>query len=128
MEADQHDDSKRRTFAALDHMSLGDLRIAISDKGATSTGSKACLLALFGRQRALPSTEPNCTGPEVITTPSPAPPVVVEALCIGVDRMNQRSLDRFTLDVWKRFDHRDLEPLKWAIIRRRRVLAMQLRP
>jgi len=30
--------------------------------------------------------------------------------------------------VWKRFDHRDLEPLKWAIIRRRRILAMQLRP
>ena len=30
--------------------------------------------------------------------------------------------------VTKRFDHRDLEPLNWAISRRRRVLAMQLRP
>ena len=64
----------------------------------------------------------------VVTTPSPAPPVIVAAWCIGVERMNRHSLDRFTRDIWKRFDHRDLEPLKWAIIRRRRVLAMQLRP
>jgi hypothetical protein len=41
-------------------------------------------------------------------------------------RMNRRALDCFTRDIWKRFDHRDLEPLKWAILRRRRVLAMQL--
>ena len=54
--------------------------------------------------------------------------MVVEAWCIGVERMNLRTLDRFTRDTWKRFDHRDLEPLKWAILRRRRVLAMQLRP
>ena len=67
-------------------------------------------------------------GPEVVTSPSPAPPVVVAAWCIGVERMNRRTLDRFTRDIWKRFDHRDLEPLKWTILRRRRVLAMQLRP
>jgi hypothetical protein len=30
--------------------------------------------------------------------------------------------------VWKRFDHRNLDPLKYAIIRRRRVLALQLWP
>jgi hypothetical protein len=39
--------------------------------------------------------------------------------------MDRRNLDRFTRDIWKRFDHWDLEPLKWAILRRRRVLAMQ---
>lgn len=59
---------------------------------------------------------------------SPAPPMVVEAWCIGVEHMNRRTLDRFTIDIWKRFDHRDLEPLKWAILRRRRVLAMQVWP
>jgi hypothetical protein len=67
--------------------------------------------------------EPNAGGEK-----SPAPPVVVECWCGMVERMNRRTLDRFTRDIWKRFDHRDLEPLKWVIIRRRRVLAMQLRP
>jgi hypothetical protein len=43
-----------------------------------------------------------------------------------VERMDRRALDRFTPDIWKRLDHRDLEPLKWAILRRRRVLQMQL--
>jgi hypothetical protein len=71
--------------------------------------------------------EPNYSGPEVVTSPSPAPPVVVEAWCIGVERMNRFTLDRFRRDIWKRFDYRDLEPLKWAIIRRRRILALQLR-
>jgi hypothetical protein len=42
--------------------------------------------------------------------------------------MDRKCLDRFTRDIWRRFDARDLEPLKWAILRRRRVLAMQLRP
>jgi len=72
--------------------------------------------------------EPNYPGPEVVTTPSPAPPIVVQPWCIGVERMSRRTLDRFTRDIWKRFDHRDLEPLKCAIIRRRRILAMRLRP
>ena len=31
-------------------------------------------------------------------------------------------LDRFTRDIWKRFDHTDLEPLKAAILRRREQL------
>jgi len=72
--------------------------------------------------------EPNYPGPEVVTSPSPAPPVVVECWCGMVERMSLKTLDRFTRDTWKRFDPGDLEPLKWAIIRRRRVLAMQLRP
>ena len=59
---------------------------------------------------------------------SSAPAVVVECWRGLVQRMDRRTLDRFTRDIWKRFDHRDLEPLKWAILRRRRVLAMQLRP
>jgi len=45
----------------------------------------------------------------------------------GVERMN-RLTRTDSRDIWRRFDHRDLEALKWAIIRRRRVLAMQLRP
>jgi hypothetical protein len=59
---------------------------------------------------------------------SPAPAVVVEWWCGLVERMDRRELDRFTIDIWRRFDHRDLEPLKAAILRRRRVLAMQLWP
>lgn len=46
--------------------------------------------------------------------------MVVEAWCIGVERMSRRALDRYTRDIWKRFDHRDLEPLKWALLRGRR--------
>ena len=59
---------------------------------------------------------------------SSAPAVAVQSWCGLVERMDRRTLNRFTRDIWKRFDHRDLEPLKWAIIRRRRVLALQLRP
>jgi hypothetical protein len=42
--------------------------------------------------------------------------------------MNRRALNRFTNDIWARFDPADLEPLKWAILRRRRVLARQAWP
>lgn len=79
---------------------------------------------------ALPPASPraNYPGLEVVTTPSPAPPIIVEAWCIGVERMNRRTLHRFTLDIWKRFDHRDLEPLRQAILRRRRMLACPVRP
>ena len=45
-----------------------------------------------------------------------------------VDTMDRVRLDKFTRETWRKFDPKDLEPLKWAIIRRRRVLAMQLRP
>jgi len=54
--------------------------------------------------------EPNYPGLEVLTSPSPAPPVVVQCWCGLVERMDRRTLDRFTRDIWKRFDHRDLEP------------------
>lgn len=72
--------------------------------------------------------EPNYPGPEVVTSPSPVPPVVVECWCGMVDRMNRRALNRFTKDIFSRFDHADLEPLKWAILRRRRALAAPIRP
>jgi hypothetical protein len=45
-----------------------------------------------------------------------------------VEHMDREHLDRFTRSTWRRYDPADLEPLKWAVIRRRRVLAMQLRP
>jgi hypothetical protein len=44
--------------------------------------------------------EPNYPGPEVVTTPSPAPPVVVEAWCIGVERVSRRTLNRFTKEIF----------------------------
>jgi len=72
--------------------------------------------------------EANYPGPEVVTTTSPAPRVVVECWCLMVERMGRVRLDKFTRETWKKFDAKDLEPLKWAILRRRRVLARQLRP
>ena len=45
-----------------------------------------------------------------------------------VAAMDRVRLDRFTRETWRKFDATDLEPLKWAIVRRRRVLAMRLRP
>jgi len=69
--------------------------------------------------------EPNYPGPELVTTPSPPPRVVVAVWCDMVATMDRVRLDRFTRDIWKRFDHPDLEALKWGILRRRRVLAMQ---
>jgi len=72
--------------------------------------------------------EPNYPGPEVVTTPSPAPAVVVECWCGMVERMDRVRLDKFTREIWRKFDPKDLEPLKRAILRRRRILAMQFRP
>ena len=42
--------------------------------------------------------------------------------------MDRRTLNRFTKDIWARFDERDLGPLKAAILRRRRALARPIRP
>ena len=72
--------------------------------------------------------EPNYPGPEVVTTKSPAPAVVVECWCLMVATMDRVRLDRFTRETWKTFDAKDLEPLKWVILRRRRVLAAPMRP
>ena len=33
-----------------------------------------------------------------------------------VETMNRVRLDRFTRETWRKFDAKDLEPLKWAII------------
>jgi len=42
--------------------------------------------------------------------------------------MDRRTLNRFTRDIWARFDERNLAPLKIAILRRRRALASPFRP
>ena len=59
---------------------------------------------------------------------SPVPGVVVECWCRLVERMDRKNLDAFTRRIWRKFDPADLESLKWAIIRRRRILARQLWP
>jgi hypothetical protein len=56
--------------------------------------------------------EPNYPGPEVVTSPSPPPPVVVECWCAMVERTNRVRLDKFTREIWRKFDPKDLEPLK----------------
>jgi len=66
--------------------------------------------------------------PEPNAQKSPAPPVDVECWCLMVETMNRVRLDGVTRETWRKFDAKDLEPLKAAIIRRRRVLAVQLRP
>jgi len=53
---------------------------------------------------------------------------VVECWCGLVERMDRRALNRFTRDIWARFDERDLEPVRAAILRRRRTLARHARP
>jgi hypothetical protein len=37
--------------------------------------------------------------------------------------LGRRTLNRFTKDIWARFDGQELEPLKGAILRRRRILS-----
>jgi hypothetical protein len=59
---------------------------------------------------------------------SSAPAVVVACWCGLVERMDRPCLDRFTRDIWRRFDERELAPLKEAILRRRHVLALTRRP
>jgi hypothetical protein len=59
---------------------------------------------------------------------SSAPAVVVQVWVDLTERMDRRTLDRFTRDIWARFDPKELEPLRAAILRRRRVLARCARP
>jgi hypothetical protein len=59
---------------------------------------------------------------------SPAPAVIVQVWVGMVERMNRRTLNRFTRDIWARFDDRNLAPLKIAILRRRRALSAPFRP
>ena len=63
-----------------------------------------------------------------MTTKSPAPPVVLECWIRMVETMDRVRLDKFTRETWRKFNAKDLEVLKWTILRRRRVVAMQLRP
>jgi hypothetical protein len=71
---------------------------------------------------------PRPTLPAPNAYKSPAPDVVVQCWCGLVERMNRRALNRFTRDIWARFDGATLAPLKIAIFRRRRVLARQAWP
>ena len=59
---------------------------------------------------------------------SPAPDVVVQCWIDLIQRMDRPALDRFTRMIWRRFDEDDLEPLRGAILKRRRVLARQAWP
>lgn len=52
----------------------------------------------------------------------------VECWCLMVETMNRVRLDKFTRDTWGKFDPKDLEVLKCAILRRRRVRAAPIRP
>jgi len=52
---------------------------------------------------------------------TPAPAVVVACWCGLVERMDRQALDRFTRDIWRRFDEKDLAVLKQAMLARRRV-------
>ena len=54
---------------------------------------------------------------------SSAPTVIVQCWCGLVRRMDRAALDRFTRDIWSRFDERDLVALKVAILERRAELA-----
>jgi hypothetical protein len=58
---------------------------------------------------------------------SAAPAVVVACWYGLVERMDRRALNRFTKDIWKRFDANDLGPLRDSILRRR-MLAAPIRP
>jgi len=51
-----------------------------------------------------------------MTTKRPAPPVVVECWCLMVATMDRVRLDKFTRETWKKFDAKDLEPLKDASV------------
>ena len=53
---------------------------------------------------------------------SSAPAVIVQCWCALVRRMDRPALDRFTRDIWARFDERDLTALKGAILDRRAEL------
>ena len=59
---------------------------------------------------------------------SPAPDLTVEVWVGMVERMDRRTLNRFTRDVWARFDDRNLAPLKIAFLRRRRAPASPVCP
>jgi hypothetical protein len=45
-----------------------------------------------------------------------------------VATMDRVRLDRFTRETWRKFDEKDLEPLKWAIILRWRAVGCPVRP
>jgi len=81
------------------------------------------------RRHRLPAEYPPAPGPEVPNaSKSSGLAVVVECWCGLVSTMQRPALDRFTRDIWRRFDPADLEPLKRAILRRREELGAAVRP
>lgn len=72
--------------------------------------------------------EVNYPCPECVTTKSPAPRIVVAVWCDMVATMDRVRLDKFTRDIWRRFDEAELHLLRDAILRRRRILARQAWP
>ena len=88
--------------------------------------------ASYSRMRRVPPKSTVDDLPRDIAPPngskSPAPPVVVQAWCLGVERMNRQELDRFTIRTGRILDERDLGDLRAASLRRRRVLARQAWP
>lgn len=78
------------------------------------------------RSHRLPAEYPPAPrDPPPNASKSPAPAVVVQCWCGLIEHMDRPALNRFTRDLWARFDHRDLEPLKAAILRRREELSAQ---
>ena len=65
---------------------------------------------------------PRPTLPAPNAVKSSAPAVVVACWCGLVERMDRPTLDRFTRDIWRRFNEADLGLLKAAILRCREAL------
>src|SRR5687767_8861880 len=88
--------------------------------------------APFTMRRVPPKSTVEDVPRAVVPTPnahkSPAPAVIVQVWVEMVERMTRRTLNRFTKDIWARFDDRDLAPLRIAILRRRRALSAPFRP
>jgi hypothetical protein len=76
------------------------------------------------RPHRLPAEYPPAPDPQAPNaSKGPAPRIVVDVWCDMVAKMDRVRLDAFTRDIWRRFDHADLEPLKRAILRPREELA-----
>jgi len=99
-------------------------RFAAATTGASAarcTGCSRCMR--HSPPKSTVEDLPRRTLPEPNVHKSSAQAVVLQCCCGLVERMDRRALHRLTREIWKRFDAKDLEPVKWAIPRRRRVLA-----
>jgi len=53
--------------------------------------------------------EPQYPGLDVVTRESPAPRIVVAVWCDMMATMDRVRLDAFPREIWRRFDHHELE-------------------